>query len=277
MKTISLNNGIQMPMLGFGTFQISGSACEAAVSTALGVGYRLIDTAEAYGNEAEVGRALASCSLPREDLFITTKVNFTSYEHTRASVFASLEKLQVSYLDLVLLHWPFGNVYTAWRVLEALYEEKLIRAIGVSNFEPDRLVDLISYNHIVPAVNQIETHLYCQRHQAHLWEDKYHVAHEAYAPLGQNRASQMFSERDVQLLCKKYNKTAAQILLRFNLQNDVIVIPKSVHEERMRENLDVFNFELTASEMLALRQLDKNAPMIGTPEDPAKVEAALRW
>lgn len=277
MKTITLNNGIQMPVLGFGTFQISGSACEAAVSTALDVGYRLIDTAEAYNNEAEVGRALASCSIPREDLFITTKVNFTSYEHARVSVLTSLEKLQLSYLDLVLLHWPFGNVYAAWRALEDLYQEKLIRAIGVSNFEPDRLVDLISYNQITPAVNQIETHLYCQRHQAHCWENKYHVAHEAYAPLGQNRAGQMFLEPAVQSLCKKYNKTAAQVLLRYNLQNDVIVIPKSVHEERMRENLDIFDFELTASEMLALRQLDKDAPMIGTPEDPAKVEAALHW
>lgn len=277
MQTITLNNGVRMPVLGFGTFQTADDVCEASVGAALAAGYRLIDTAQAYGNEAAVGRAIKHSGIPREDIFLTTKVNFTSYEDAHSAVCASLENLQVSYLDLVLLHWPFGNVYAAWRELEKLCDEKVIRAIGVSNFEPDRLVDLISYNRIRPAINQIETHLYCQRQQAHIWEDKYGVAHEAYAPLGQGRAKEMFQEPDVRALAQKYGKTAAQILLRFQLQNQVVVIPKSTHEARMRENIDVFDFRLTSEEMQALRLLDRRAPMIGTPEDPAKVEAALAW
>jgi len=266
-----------MPMLGFGTFLTSGTDCENSVLSVIKAGYRLIDTAEAYGNEEYIGNAIAKCGVPRDELFITTKVNFKSYENALAVVESSLAKLQVKYLDLVLLHWPFGNYYAAWRDLEELYAEGKIRAIGVSNFDPDRLIDLISFNKVKPVINQIETHLYCQRKSHHTWEDKYNVAHQAYAPLGQGRAKEMFEEDAVKQLAAKYGKSPAQILLRFLLQNDVVVIPKSVHESRIIENIDVFDFELTDIEMAELAKLDKDAPMIGNPENPEKVEMAMTW
>ena len=273
----TLNNGIQIPMLGFGTFKASGEECEASVLAAIRAGYRLIDTAEAYNNEEYVGNAIVKSGVPREELFITTKVNFRSYENARAIVEQSLAKLQVEYLDLVLLHWPFGNYYAGWRQLEELYEEGKIRAIGVSNFNPDRLIDLLSFNKVVPVINQIETHLYCQRKSEHVWEDKYKVAHQAYAPLGQGKANKMFEEEAVQQLATKYGKTPAQILLRFLVQSDVVVIPKSVHEARIQENIDIFDFELTAEEVAVLAALDQAAPMTGTPEKPEKVERAMTW
>ena len=273
----TLNNGIQIPMLGFGTFKASGEECEASVLAAIRAGYRLIDTAEAYNNEEYVGNAIVKSGVPREELFITTKVNFRSYENARAIVEQSLAKLQVEYLDLVLLHWPFGNYYAGWRQLEELYEESKIRAIGVSNFNPDRLIDLLSFNKVVPVINQIETHLYCQRKNEHVWEDKYGVAHQAYAPLGQSKANKMFEEEAVQQLAVKYGKTPAQILLRFLVQSDVVVIPKSVHEARIQENIDIFDFELTVEEVAVLAALDQAAPMTGTPEKPEKVERAMTW
>lgn len=277
MEFLKLNNGINMPLLGFGTFQMNGRECEQSVLSAIGHGYRLIDTAEAYGNETAVGNAVSNCHVDRSELFLTTKVNFKSYENTRAVVENSLKNLQTDYLDLVLLHWPFGNVYAAWRELEALYEEGKIRAIGVSNFEPDRLVDLIAYNKVTPVLNQIETHLYCQRQTEHVWEDKYQVAHMAYAPLGQGHANEMFAEDVVKELAAKYHKTPAQILLRRTIQDDVIVIPKSVHPERIAENIDVFDFILTEDEMNALRKLDRKTAMIGNPETPELVEMAMQW
>ena len=190
---------------------------------------------------------------------------------------SSLENLQTDYLDLVLLHWPFGNYYAAWRELEKLYEEGKIRAIGISNFDPDRMIDLIEFNKIKPAINQIETHLYCQRLAEHLWEEKYGVAHMAYAPLGQGQANEMFAEPAVLALAEKYGKTAAQILLRYNIQNGVVVIPKSVHEERIRENINVFDFALTAEEMETLRALDTAKPIIGDAENPEKTAFAMTW
>ena len=277
MEYLQLNNEVKMPMLGFGTFMINGEECEKNVLSAIQHGYRLIDTAEAYGNEEAVGNAIAKCGVDRKELFIVTKVNFKSYENTRETVEASLEKLKTDYLDLVLLHWPFGNVYKAWRELEALYEEGKIRAIGVSNFEPDRLIDLVSYNKVKPVINQIETHLYCQRIAEHTWEDKYNVAHMAYAPLGQGHANEMFEEEIVQELAQKYDKTPAQILLRRTIQDGVAVIPKSVHEERMEENINVFDFSLTDEEMSKLRELDKTQAMIGNPEAPELVEMSLEW
>lgn len=277
MEYVKLNNDVEMPRLGFGTFQMNGEECERSVLLALMAGYRLIDTAQAYGNEEAVGNAVMKSGIDRKELFITTKVNFKSYENTRTAVETSLRSLQTDYLDLVLLHWPFGNVYAAWRELEALYAEGKLRAIGVSNFEPDRLVDMIAYNKIKPAVNQIETHLYCQRQTEHLWENKYGVAHTAYAPLGQGRANEMFAEPMVQELAEKYQKTPAQILLRRTIQDETVVIPKSVHEERIAENIAVFDFSLTEEEMTALRRLDKAAPMIGNPEKPELVEMAMQW
>lgn len=268
---------VSMPMLGFGTFLTAGADCERAVREAVDAGYRLIDTAEAYGNEEQVGRALSQSGADRESLFLVTKVNFKSYAHTRQTVENSLRMLQTDYLDLVLLHWPFADYYTAWRELEKLCAEGRIRAVGVSNFEPDRLVDFIAYNEMKPAVNQIETHLYCQRQREHVWEAKYGVAHMAYAPLGQGHANGMFAEPLVLRLAEKYGKTPAQILLRRTIQDGVTVIPKSVHAERIAENIDVFDFELTSDEMAALRTLDKAAPLIGTPEKPELVEMSLQW
>lgn len=269
--------GVSMPMLGFGTFLNTGDDCDRSVAEAIRAGYRLIDTAEAYGNEEEVGRGIRAGGVDRRELFLVTKVNFKSYGHTRETVEKSLRLLQTDYLDLVLLHWPFADYYTAWRALEALHTEGKIRAIGVSNFEPDRLVDLIAYNEVKPAVNQIETHLYCQRQREHVWEEKYGVAHMAYAPLGQGRANAMFTEPAVRELAAKYGKTPAQVLLRRSVQDGVTVIPKSVHAGRIAENIDIFDFSLTAEEMSALRSLDKASPMIGTPAKAELVEMAMQW
>lgn len=204
-------------------------------------------------------------------------MNFRSYENTRETVEASLKKLKTSYLDLVLLHWPFGNYYAAWRELEKLYKEEKIRAIGVSNFAPDRLIDLIEFNEITPAVNQIETHLLCQRRTEHSWMEKYHVRHMAYAPLGQGRKNEMFENPVLVEIAKAHGKTAAQIALRFLMQSGVVIIPKSVHEERIKENFDLFDFELSGDEMDRIAKMDAAAPMIGNPEDPAMVEAAMKW
>ena len=277
MQTFTLNNGIEMPKLGFGTFLMNGIECEESVLTALTNGYRMIDTAEAYGNEEAVGNAIVKSGILREELFIVTKVNFRSYENTRETVEASLEKLKTGYLDLVLLHWPFGNYYKAWRELEMLHKEGKIRSIGVSNFEPDRLIDLIEFNEIVPAVNQIETHLLCQRQKEHQWLEKYHVQHMAYAPLGQGRKNEMFENPVLTAIAKSHGKTAAQVALRFLIQNDVVIIPKSVHEKRIIENSELFDFELNPSEMEQLKQMDTAKPMIGNPENPHLVETAMKW
>ena len=277
MNKITLNNDIQMPLLGFGTFLMGGAECEESVLTALRSGYRMIDTAEAYGNEDAVGNAIAESGIPRKEVFIVTKVNFRSYENTCETVEASLQKLKTSYLDLVLLHWPFGNYYAAWRELEKLYHEGKIRAIGVSNFAPDRLVDLIEFNKVTPAVNQIETHLLCQRRTEHKWLEKYHVRHMAYAPLGQGRKNEMFENPVLVEIAKVHGKTAAQVALRFLMQSGVVVIPKSVHADRIKENFNLFDFELTVDEMNQLVKMDTAMPMIGNPEDPAMVEEAMKW
>ena len=277
MEYLTLSNGIPMPLVGFGTFMLGGEPCINAVSTAIQSGYRLIDTAEAYGNEKEVGEGIKQSGIDRGALFLVTKVNFKSYDNTRQTVENSLRLLKTDYLDLVLLHWPFADYYTAWRELETLHAESKIRSIGVSNFEPDRLVDLIAYNKVKPAVNQIETHLYCQSQTEHQWENKYDVAHMAYAPLGQGKADTMFAEPVVRKLAAKYGKTPAQILLRRTVQDGVTVIPKSVHIERIKENIDIFDFELTSEDMSVLRSLDKAAPMIGKPETPELVEMAMQW
>ena len=284
MLTRRLNNGVEMPMLGFGTYQVTDpEECKNSVLAAIRAGYRLIDTAVAYGNEEAVGAgikaALEEGIVKREELFITTKMWFRYFETEacRKAMKESLQKLGLDYIDMVLLHWPYGNVYAAWRVLEEYYEAGKVRAIGVSNMEADRLIDLITFNKVKPVLNQIETHLYCQRLDEKLWLQKYEVAHQAYAPLGQGRANEMFDEAAVKELAEKYGKTPAQVLLRFLIQSDVAVIPKSVHEERIRENINIFDFELTADDMEKLKALDKKAPMIGTPEDPAKVEFAMTW
>lgn len=277
MKTFRLHTGADMPAAGFGTFLLNGSVCTRAVLTALESGCRLIDTAEAYGNEAAVGTALRESGIPREDLFLVTKVNFRSYEHTRETVENSLRRLQTDYLDLVLLHWPFGNYYAAWRELESLVQEGVIRAAGVSNFDPDRLIDLIHFNTLRPAVNQIETHLYCQRREEHTWEDKYGIAHMAYAPLGQGQAAAMLTEPRVTEIAERYGKTPAQILLRRTIEDGAAVIPKSSQPQHIRDNLALFDFSLTAADIASLRALDKTTPFIGKAEDPRWVETAITW
>lgn len=277
MEFTTLNNGQTMPLLGFGTFQMNDAACRDAVCAAIQTGYRLIDTAEAYGNEAAVGQGIQASGIARGDLFLATKVNFRSYDHARDTVLASLDKLQTDYLDLVLLHWPFGNYYAAWRELEQLYAEGVVRAIGISNFYPDRMIDLMQFHQVTPAVNQIETNLHCQRQAERVWLDKYQVQPMAYAPLGQGQRGEMFAEPQVLALAERYGKTPGQILLRFLTQQGIVAIPKSVHPERMAENLAIFDFTLTEAELETLRGLDKGVPMIGKAEVPEFVEFAMTW
>ncbi len=277
MDFLTLNNGIQMPLVGFGTFMLGGEACTKAVAAAIENGYRMIDTAEAYGNEKAVGDGIKQSGIDRKELFLVTKVNFKSYENAEQTVMQSLTNLQTDYIDLLLLHWPFANYYAAWRVLEKLYAEGKVRAIGVSNFEPDQLLDLIAYNKVVPAVNQIETNLYCQRSVERSWMDKKQVAHMAYAPLGQGNRNEMFSEPAVLALAEKYGKTPAQVQLRFLTQKGVAVIPRSTKPEHIKENFDLLDFTLTAEEIAQLSALDKKEPLIGKPETPELVEFSLTW
>lgn len=277
MEYLTLNNGVQMPLIGFGTFMLGGEACKNAVTVAIENGYRMIDTAEAYGNEKEVGEGIKQSDIDRKELFLVTKVNFKSYENAEQTVMQSLSNLQTDYIDLLLLHWPFANYYGAWRTLEKLYAEGKIRAIGVSNFEPDQLLDLIAYNKIIPAINQIETNLYCQRSTERSWMDKKQVSHMAYAPLGQGNRNEMFQEPMVLSLAKKYRKTPAQVLLRFLTQKGIIVIPRSTKPEHIKENFDLFDFELSTDEMSQLSALDKKEPLIGRPETPELVEFSLTW
>lgn len=277
MEYLTLNNGVPMPLIGFGTFMLGGETCTEAVTAAIESGYRMIDTAEAYGNEKEVGEGIRRSGIDRWELFLVTKVNFKSYEHAEQTVMQSPENLQTDYLDLLLLHWLFANYYAAWRTLEKLYGDGRVHAIGVSNFEPDRLLDLIAYNKIVPAVDQIETNLYCQRGAERVWMDKKQVAHMAYAPLGQSNRNEMFQEPAVLALARKYGKTPAQILLRFLTQNGIAVIPRGTRPEHIRENFVLFDFTLTLDEMAQLAALDRKEPLIGRPEAPELVEFSLTW
>ena len=277
MAYLTLQNGVQMPLVGFGTFMLSGETCVKAVAEAIQSGYRMIDTAEAYGNEKEVGAGIRASGIDRRELFLVTKVNFKSYEHAEQTVMQSLENLGTDYLDLLLLHWPFANYYGAWRALEKLYEAGKVRAIGISNFEPDQLLDLIAYNKVAPAVDQIETNLYCQRSAERGWMDKKQVAHMAYAPLGQGNRNEMFREPAVLALAEKYGKTPAQVLLRFLTQKGIAVIPRSTQPEHIRENFALFDFKLTADELAQLSALDKKEPLIGKPETPELVEFSLTW
>ena len=277
MEYLTLNNDLKMPLLGFGTFMLSGETCTNAVKNAIRTGYRMIDTAEAYGNEKEVGEGIKASGIDRKELFLVTKVNFKSYEHAKETVMQSLENLQTDYIDLLLLHWPFANYYAAWRSLEELYADGKLKAIGVSNFEPDQLLDLIAYTNVVPAVNQIETNLYCQRNIERSWMDKKQVAHMAYAPLGQGNRNEMYKEQTVLSLSQKYGKTPAQILLRFLIQKGISVIPRSTQPAHIRENFDLFDFALTTDEMAQLSALDKNEPLIGRPETPELVEFSQTW
>ncbi|MCR5741558.1 MAG: aldo/keto reductase [Gammaproteobacteria bacterium] len=278
MEFIKLNNGMEMPILGFGTYQNRDpEECTRTVKEAISLGYRLIDTAQMYFNEEAVGKAIAECGVDRKELFITTKVFYKrhEYDECRKSLLESIEKLRCDYLDLVLIHWPYGNYYAAWRAMEDLVKEGKIRAIGVSNFNPDRLIDLIGFNEIKPVIDQVETNLYRQNGVFRKWFDEYGVVCEAYAPLGQARSPKMFEEPLIIELANKYKKTKAQIMLRFLTQEKIVIIPKSVHYERIKENIEIFDFKLTEEEIEGLRKLDQNQIIIGNPETPERVVKQL--
>lgn len=278
MEYVQLNNGVKMPLAGLGTFKmVSQKICTDSLAAAYEAGYRLVDTAQYYGNEEQLGRAIRESGINREELFLTTKAWFLSYDNCRDGVLASMKKLGTDYLDLILLHWPFGDVYTAWRDLEKLYEEGLVRAIGVANFSPARLMDLIRFHKIRPAVNQVEIHLFCQRQLELPWYAKYDAAPQAYAPLGQGKINEMFTQQAVLDAALHHGKTPAQIALRFLVQQGIVVIPKSSSPAHLKENIAIFDFTLTDAEMTALRQLDRADPIVGKPDNPVKAEAALSW
>ena len=261
MKTVRLNNGIEMPLEGFGVFQIPEDSCEQVVKDAIDLGYRLIDTASSYQNEKAVGRAIASCDMPREELFITTKayIQQMGYEKTKQAFQESLDNLGLQYLDLYLIHMPFGDYYGSWKALEELYREGKVRAIGVCNFLPDRLLDLYYNAEITPQIDQIERHPHYQRKEDLEIMDELKVQPQAWAPFAEGLKG-MFDEPILKEIAEKYDKTVAQIILRWNVQQGVIVIPKSVHRERMRENLDIWNFKIEDDDMERIGSLDKNCP-----------------
>lgn len=273
MEYVSLNNGVKMPKLGYGVYQVSNEECERCVLDAISVGYRSIDTAQAYGNEEAVGNAIKKCGVPREELFITTKVWISNggYENALKSLKESLKKLQTKYIDLVLIHQPFNDYYGTYRAMEEGYKKGWIRAIGVSNFYPDRLVDFCNFVEVKPAINQVETHVFQQQKTAHEYMVKYGVQHQSWGPFAEGRKD-FFTNP---LLCeigKKYGKSSAQVALRFLIQSDVVVIPKSTHKERMIQNIDVFDFTLNDEDMNAIRNLDEETSLFFSHYDPAVVE-----
>lgn len=273
MKNITLNNGIEMPILGFGVYQVAPAETENVVVEAIKAGYRSIDTAAAYRNEEAVGRAVKRSGIAREELFITTKlwVADAGYEKAKKAFEVSLRKLQMDYVDLYLIHQPFGDVHGAWRAMEELNKEGKIRAIGVSNFPPDRLMDIITFNEITPAVNQVETHVFHQQTENQKFMEDNGVHIMSWGPLAEGR-NNMFSNQLLVSLAKKYNKSVAQVVLRWLIQRGVIVIPKSVRRERMDENIDVFGFELSAEDMQQIKTLDKGTSLFFDHRDPAVVK-----
>ena len=273
MEYVTLSNGVRMPMVGYGVYQVTPQECERCVLDALQVGYRSLDTAQSYFNEEQVGSAIQKSGVPRQEIFLTTKVwvEHYGYDAARESVLRSMEKLRTDYLDLVLLHQPFGDYYGAYPALEDLYDQGLVRAIGVSNFYPDRLVDIASFTRIPPMVNQVEIHPYHQQAAAKTWMDKYHIQAEAWAPFGEGRGG-LFEDPALAAIGQKYGKTPAQVILRWHLQRGVVVIPKSTHIERMRQNLDVFDFTLSGEDMAAITALDKKQSAFFSHQDPNMVE-----
>lgn len=273
MNYVTLENGVKMPQLGYGVYQVTREECERCVLDALKVGYRLFDTAQSYFNEEEVGNAIVKSGVSREEIFLTSKVwiDHYGYEECRKSVLESLRKLKTDYIDLMLLHQPFSDYYGAYRALEDLYDEGKIKAIGISNFYPDRMVDLASFTRIKPMINQIEIHPYHQQVFSKEWHDKYGVQLEAWAPFGEGRKN-MFELSELKEIGDKYGKTVAQVILRWHLQRGIVVIPKSTHLERMKENFNVFDFELAQEDMDVISKLDKNESSFFSHQDPSIVE-----
>jgi 2,5-diketo-D-gluconate reductase A len=274
MQTVTLNNGVQMPLLGFGVFQIPDAAeCERSVAEALRVGYRLLDTAAIYGNEEGVGAAIKSSGISREELFVTSKlwVQDAGYESAKQAFETSMKKLGLEQLDLYLIHQPYGDVHGAWRAMEELYREGRVRAIGVSNFHPDRLMDLIVHNEVVPAVNQIELHPLCQQIEAEKFLREQGVQTQSWGPFAEGRSG-MFENELLASVGAKYGKTVAQVILRWLFQREVVAIPKSVRPERMAENLAIFDFALSSEDMAAIATLDTGVSAFFDHRDPKMVQ-----
>jgi 2,5-diketo-D-gluconate reductase A len=274
MQTVLLNNGVGMPLLGFGVFQVTNvGECERGVYEAIRTGYRLIDTAASYGNEVEVGKGIKRSGLAREDLFITTKlwIQDTGYESTKKAFEKSLKRLQLDYLDLYLIHQPYGDIYGSWRAMEELYREGRMRAIGVSNFQPDRVMDLIIHNKVVPAVNQIETHPFCQQIESQKFLQENNVQIESWGPFAEGK-NNIFKNELLLSIAGKYKKSNAQVILRWLTQRKVVAIPKSVRKERIEENFNIFDFELSAEDMDAIAALDTKKSLFFDHRDPAMVK-----
>lgn len=270
MKNVVLNNGIEMPIMGYGVYQIPDyDECKRCVLDAIDVGYRSIDTAAAYQNEEAVGEAIQESGIDRDDIFVTSKlwISHVGYDDTKKAIEASLNKLQTDYLDLYLIHQPYGDVHGSWRVMEELYKEGTLKAIGVSNFHPDRVMDLIVNNEVVPAVNQIETHPFYQRHEDQQFLEENDVQHESWAPFAEGK-NDTFTNELLVSIGEKYGKSAAQVILRWLIQRGIVVIPKTVHKERMIENFDVFDFELSDEDMESIRTLDTVESQFFSHRDP---------
>ncbi|WIM38252.1 aldo/keto reductase [Paenibacillus sp. PK4536] len=274
MEYVTLNNGVKMPILGYGVYQIPDQAeCEQCVLDAISVGYRSIDTAQAYRNEEAVGRAIQKSGVPREELFITTKVWISNagYEKAKASIDESLRKLQLDYLDLLLIHQPFNDYYGTYRAMEEYYKAGKIKAIGVSNFYPDRYIDLVKFAEVVPAVNQVETHVFNQQVKANEIMKKYNTQIESWGPFAEGK-NDLFTNPTLQEIGEQYGKSTAQVALRFLIQQGIVVIPKTVNKERMEQNFNVFDFELSAQDMEKLIALDTEKSSFFSHSDPATVE-----
>lgn len=274
MQTVVLNNGVEMPILGFGVFQIPDpQECERCVLDALETGYRLIDTAASYLNETAVGQAIKNSAVPRQEIFVTTKlwVQDAGYESTIKAFEKSLARLQLDYLDLYLIHQPYGDVYGSWRAMEELYKEGRIRAIGLSNFYPDRLIDLIMHNDVVPTVNQVETHPFCQQIKAQQLMQKNEVQIESWGPFAEGK-NNIFRNETLLSIARKHSKTVAQVILRWLIQRDVVAIPKTVRQERMAENFSIFDFALSPEDMRAIQALDTKTSQFFDHRDPAMVQ-----
>lgn len=278
MRTITLNNGIEMPQIGYGVYQVDPAECERCVTDALSVGYRMIDTARVYHNEEGVGNAIVKSGIDRKDLFLVTKIWISDYgyEKAKTSIDESLRRLRTDYIDLMLLHQPFCDYYGAYRAMEEAYKEGKLRAIGVSNFYPDHFLDLANNVEIVPAVNQIEIHVFDQKIEAQRYAKEFGTHLMAWAPLGEGR-NNFFTNPVLQAIGQKYGKTVAQVALRWLLQRDIIVIPKSVRVERMKENIDILDFTLSSEDMAAIAELDTRTSLFFDHHDPEVVKMFMGW
>ncbi len=278
MNYITLNNGVKMPQVGYGVYQVTPEECERCVLDAISVGYRLIDTAQAYHNEEGVGEAIQKCGVPREELFIVTKIWISNAgeEMAYASILESLKKLKSDYIDLLLIHQPFGDYYGTYRAMERAYREGKVRAIGVSNFYPDRFIDLQAHVQIKPAINQVETHVFNQQIEAQKYMEKYGCHIMSWGPFAEG-LNNFFKNPVLQEIGQLHDKTLAQTALRYLLQRGVVIIPKSIHKERMQENFNIFDFELSKEEMKRIEALDTKRSLFFSHYEPAMVEQFIQW